>query len=138
MLTKPRRRMPSNTPMRFAPLLLCLWGLSVIQMALLGARVEKTASTAEASFDKISAVGSTSKILLSQLEGLQNKTATEIPALEQKVHRSNASVDLACAPRHRCQPDMESVKVPLEPEILRCSSCPRVQKRIGNVQQRCW
>ena len=64
-------------------------------MDLLGQRVEKTASTAEASFDKISAVGSTSKILLSQLEGLQNKCASEVPALEQKVYTRKASSGLA-------------------------------------------
>ncbi len=81
--------------MPFAPLLLRIRGVCNVQMALLGARVDKTASTAEASFDKISAVGSTSKILLSQLEGLQNKTATEMPALEQKVRRGNVSVGLA-------------------------------------------
>lgn len=54
-------------------------------MALLGTRVEETAASAETSADKISAVGSTMKALLGQLEDLQRKTTTDVPALENKV-----------------------------------------------------
>ena len=54
-------------------------------MTLLETRVDKTAASAEASADKVSAVGHTTKTLSSQVEGLQRKTATDIPVLENKV-----------------------------------------------------
>lgn len=54
-------------------------------MVVLETRVEETAAMAEASSDKVSAVSSTSKTLRVQLDEMQRKTATEIPALDRKV-----------------------------------------------------
>ncbi|CAM9153187.1 unnamed protein product, partial [Hapterophycus canaliculatus] len=61
-------------------------------MILLGTRMEETATAAEAASDKVSAVSSTTKSLGAQLVELQGKTATEIPALGQKVVSEIAAV----------------------------------------------
>lgn len=55
------------------------------QVTLLGARVEEAAASAEASADKIGAVDHKTKALSGLMESLQQKTATDLPALENKV-----------------------------------------------------
>lgn len=63
----------------------CMCACARAQMALLGTRVGKTESATEASSNKVNAVSSTTKALLSQLEGLQHMNTTEIPELDAKV-----------------------------------------------------
>lgn len=55
------------------------------QMTLLGTRVEEVATTAATSSDKVNAVSSAAAALHSQLEGIKQKNATDVPALDQKV-----------------------------------------------------
>lgn len=62
--------------------ILLLWAR---QMTLLAMRVDETAASAEVSADKIGAVGHKAKALFGQVEDLQRKTATDLPALENKV-----------------------------------------------------
>ncbi|CAB1118783.1 unnamed protein product [Ectocarpus sp. CCAP 1310/34] len=61
---------------------LCRFGQ---EMALLGTRVEEVATTAATSSDKVNAVSYSAAALHSQLEGMKQKNATDVPALDQKV-----------------------------------------------------
>ncbi|CAM9223121.1 unnamed protein product, partial [Ectocarpus sp. 6 AP-2014] len=62
------------------------------EMALLATRVEEVATTAEASSDKVNAVSSSAAVLHSQLEGMKQKNATDVPALDQKINKEITAV----------------------------------------------
>eukprot|EP00752_Nemacystus_decipiens_P016768 g15005.t1 len=62
------------------------------EIALLGTRVDDTAVRAEASFDKISAVGHKLNTLYGQVADLQRKTASDMPSMENKLNNEMKAV----------------------------------------------